>query len=170
MPLDEYRSKRNFKVTPEPPSSKKKSGKKLIYVIQKHQASRLHYDLRLEERGVLRSWAIPKTPEDKPGKKYLAIATEDHPVGYENFEGLIPKPEYGAGTVEIWDRGEYEPVIRAENELVFKITGERLNGYFALIRIKDRKGSKNTWLFFKLKNEPGLERSGRKDGVRQPEK
>lgn len=156
MALKEYRSKRDFQVTAEPSGSRPKDGRDgLVYVIQKHDASHLHYDLRLEEDGRLKSWAVPKPPVDKPGVKRLAVPVEDHPLGYESFEGTIPEGQYGAGTVEIWDRGEYQPLERTEDRFIIRITGRRLNGDFALIRIKDRNKDKFLWLFFKLGDEPG---------------
>lgn len=156
MPLKEYRSKRDFKATSEPEASTPR-GKAHgpVYVIQKHNASHLHYDLRLEQDGVLRSWAVPKPPVNKPGLKRLAVPVEDHPLGYEAFEGAIPEGQYGAGTVEIWDSGEYEPLERTEDKLIIRIKGRRLSGDFALIRIKDRKSAKPVWLFFKLALTPG---------------
>lgn len=150
MPLTEYRKKRNFAKTPEPAraAAKKKSG--LVYVIQKHDANRLHYDLRLEMDGVLKSWALPKEPPDEPGVKRLAVPTEDHPLGYENFEGVIPEPEYGAGKVEIWDNGEYVPLESGSDRLVVEVRGHRLQGRYALVKIqnRERKGG-FVWLFFK---------------------
>ncbi len=112
MSLKEYRAKRNFSRTPEPEGKGKEGESKenLVYVIQKHRATHLHYDLRLEEEGVLKSWAIPKEPPLNPGVKRLAVETEDHPLGYEDFEGEIPEGEYGAGIVEIWDKGSYLPL------------------------------------------------------------
>jgi DNA ligase D-like protein (predicted 3'-phosphoesterase) len=152
--LKEYRKKRRFARTSEPAESRaKKAGSDLVYAIQKHQASRLHYDLRLEAGGVLRSWAIPKVPANKQGVKRLAVQTEDHPLGYEDFEGTIPEPEYGAGTVEIWDRGTYRPLETVADKIVLEISGHRLRGRFALIRIKAAKGGDKNWLFFKLKDE-----------------
>jgi len=152
MDLKEYRDKRDFSKTPEPRPRKPGAGRpNLVYVIQEHDASRLHYDLRLERSGVLQSWAIPKLPVMEQGVKRLAIQTEDHPLGYEDFEGVIPKPEYGAGTVKIWDRGVYTPVETAPDRLVVDIDGRRLKGRFALIRIKAREGSDKAWLFFKIK-------------------
>jgi DNA ligase D-like protein (predicted 3'-phosphoesterase) len=150
MPLTEYGKKRDFAKTPEParPAAKKKTG--LVYVIQKHDASRLHYDLRLETDGVLKSWALPKEPPNEPGVKRLAVPTEDHPLGYESFEGVIPEPEYGAGRVEIWDSGEYVPLESGPDRLVIEVKGRRLKGRFVLVRIKNRdpKGG-FVWLFFK---------------------
>ncbi len=160
MSLKEYRAKRNFGKTSEPaePRAKDSSGH-LVYVIQKHKASRLHFDLRLEVDGVLKSWAVPKVPVNKEGVKRLAVQTEDHPIGYENFEGEIPEPEYGAGTVEIWDRGVYEPLETTPGKMVVALKGRKLRGRFALIQIKAREGGDKNWLFFKLKSEVG-----RKDG------
>jgi DNA ligase D-like protein (predicted 3'-phosphoesterase) len=153
MKLKEYRAKRNFAKTSEPPESgEKRTDGGLIYVIQKHNASRLHYDLRLEENGVLTSWAVPKTPPLNEGEKRLAVQTEDHPIDYAGFEGVIPEGEYGAGTVEIWDKGTYEPVeITAEKKIV-NIHGGKLNGRYALIKLKPRGKEKDVnWLFFKTK-------------------
>ncbi len=160
MSLKEYQAKRDFKRTGEPPESRPGSPPgELIYVIQKHKASHLHYDLRLESDGVLKSWAVPKVPVDKEGVKRLAVETEDHPLGYESFEGEIPEPEYGAGTVEIWDKGVYRPVETGPGKMVVDIEGRKLRGRFALIRIKSREGGDRNWLFFKMKTDVG-----RKDG------
>jgi DNA ligase D-like protein (predicted 3'-phosphoesterase) len=157
MSLKEYRQKRHFRRTSEPGASRSGSpGGGLVYVIQKHRASRLHFDLRLEEGGVLRSWAVPKVPVNKEGVKRLAVQVEDHPLGYEKFEGRIPEPEYGAGTVEIWDRGTYRPLESSPGKLVVEISGRRLGGRFALIRIRAKEGGDTSWLFFKLKDQlPG---------------
>jgi DNA ligase D-like protein (predicted 3'-phosphoesterase) len=144
MELEEYVKKRNFEKSPEPKGKVKPSNGK-IYVIQKHDASHLHYDLRLEMDGVLKSWAIPKEPPAVKGVKRLAVQVEDHPVEYANFEGEIPEGEYGAGTVEIWDKGFYVLRERTEDKLVFEIQGEKLRGLYCLIRFKDKKN----WLFFK---------------------
>src|SRR3989338_3591854 len=122
MPLEDYKKKRRFNQTPEPEGNvSEKPSSKLIYVIQKHDASHLHYDLRLEINGVLKSWAIPKEPPEKEGIKRLAIETEDHPIGYEKFEGVIPEGEYGAGTVEIWDKGSYLTEEIKDDKIIFKI-------------------------------------------------
>lgn len=155
MGLKEYHSKRNFSHTPEPKGEERPERKKrgLVYVIQKHQASHLHYDLRLEEDGVLKSWAIPKEPPSVAGIKRLAVQTEDHPLGYEDFEGVIPEGEYGAGKVEIWDRGTYFPRESVAGRKVLVIKGEKLRGIFVLIKIKSKEGSDKNWLFFKLKEE-----------------
>jgi len=118
-----------------------------IYVIQKHQASHLHWDLRLEMDGVLKSWAVPKEPPAKSGIRRLAVQVEDHPIEYANFEGVIPEGQYGAGIVEIWDKGTYRLIERTPDKIVFEIHGKRLKGKYCLLRFK---GEKN-WLFFKKK-------------------
>jgi DNA ligase D-like protein (predicted 3'-phosphoesterase) len=153
MGLKKYREKRDFAKTPEPPETgKKRTDRGLIYVIQKHDASRLHYDLRLEENGVLTSWAVPKTPPLKEGEKRLAVQTEDHPIDYAGFEGIIPEGEYGAGTVEIWDKGTYEPVEMTAEKKIVDIHGRKLAGRYALIKLKPRGKEKDVnWLFFKTK-------------------
>ena len=120
--------------------------KERIYVVQKHRARRLHWDLRLEMDGVLKSWAIPKEPLNQKGVKRLAIQVEDHALEYANFEGTIPEGYYGAGKVEIWDRGTYELEKREENKIVVRIRGEKLKGRFCLIKLKNRK---KEWIFFK---------------------
>ncbi|MBX4201995.1 DNA ligase, partial [Candidatus Saccharibacteria bacterium] len=163
MLLSEYRRKRSFTKTPEPKGRVRKSGKKLEFVIQKHQASSLHYDFRLELDGVLKSWAVPKGPSLNPDIKRLAMQVEDHPYDYRKFEGLIPKGNYGAGNVIIWDRGWYEPyendgaadeVLKAglkKGELKFMMHGEKLKGSFALV--KTPRMGKNAWLLIKHKDE-----------------
>jgi DNA ligase D-like protein (predicted 3'-phosphoesterase) len=151
MTLSEYKQKRNFSETAEPGDSavinESKENNELIFVVQKHDASHLHYDLRLEVAGVLKSWAVPKTPPDEPGVKRLAVETEDHPIEYAHFEGVIPEGNYGAGTVEIWDKGKFIPGKIENNEIIFRLEGNKLNGSFALIRLKNSKN----WLFFKKK-------------------
>jgi len=144
--LEEYWKKRDFEKTKEPRGEEKTSGGK-IYVIQKHQARRLHYDLRLEMDGVLKSWAVPKEPPREKGVKRLAVEVEDHPVEYANFEGTISEGQYGAGTVEIWDKGQYVLKERDEGTLVFEIKGNKLRGDYCLVRFKGREN----WLFFKKK-------------------
>ena len=146
MGLEEYLKKRNFERTNEPRGEEETGGGN-IYVIQKHQARRLHYDLRLEMNGVLKSWAIPKTPPTEKGIKRLAVQVEDHPLEYANFEGTIPEGQYGAGTVEIWDKGQYVLKEKDEDKLVFEIKGSRLRGDYCLVRFK----GKENWLFFKKK-------------------
>lgn len=141
--LKEYKSKRNFAVTAEPSGSIKarpKSG--LLYVIQKHQASHLHYDFRLEWRGVLLSWAVPKGPSLDPSVKRLATQVEDHPVDYGGFEGIIPEGQYGGGTVMLWDRGTWTPEVPdvdaalREGNLKFTLAGTKLRGSWVLVRTK----------------------------------
>ena len=126
MSLEEYEKKRNFKKSHEPKGEIKK-GKDNIYVIQKHDASHLHFDLRLEMDAVLKSWAIPKSPPTEKGVKRLAVATEDHPVDYADFEGEIPEGQYGAGTVEIWDKGTYELEEKKKDKIVIQFL-ENLKG------------------------------------------
>lgn len=144
--LKQYSKKRNFKSTNEPRGEiKAQNGN--IYVIQKHAATHLHYDLRLEMDGVLKSWAVPKEPPTVIGVRRLAVQVEDHPVEYANFEGEIPEGEYGAGMVEIWDRGTYRLLERKEDKFIVEINGEKLKGVYVLLRFKDQKN----WLFFKKK-------------------
>lgn len=147
--LKDYHAKRDFKTTPEPVEGGSDSGKK--FVIHRHQASHLHYDLRLEMGGVLKSWAVPKGPPVEPAEKRLAIEVEDHPLAYGDFEGTIPEGQYGAGTVEIWDSGTFEPLEEKDpqeqlkaGKLVFALKGKRLNGRFALIKTSYAPKS---WLF-----------------------
>ncbi len=158
-PLKKYKEKRDFKKTPEPTSSEKISSNKPRFVIQKHDASRLHYDFRLEVNGVLKSWAIPKGPSMDPRQKRLAVPTEDHPIDYIDFEGIIPKGNYGAGTVIVWDTGTYQnlkkniPMDKAieEGHVDIQLEGEKLKGGYALIQTG--KGNKKFWLLFKKKDE-----------------
>ena len=153
MNLKEYKEKRNFQKTPEPKGSgerRKKSEGGLAYAIQRHQASHLHYDLRLEEGNTLKSWAIPKEPPVEEGVRRLAVQTEDHPPGYEEFEGVIPEGEYGAGTVEIWDRGTYIPLETTPGKRVIDIRGKKLKGRYVLIKLKAKVPDDKNWLFFKL--------------------
>ncbi len=166
MPLEDYNKKRNFKETSEPEGKEKASGTKLKFVIQRHAATRLHYDFRLEMDGVLKSWAVPKGPSLNPADKRLAMMVEDHPYSYRTFEGSIPKGNYGAGEVEIWDEGTYEPiekvkgktddlVMRAElhkQSLKFVLHGKKLKGEFALVKIKNSK-DENAWLLIKHKDK-----------------
>jgi DNA ligase D-like protein (predicted 3'-phosphoesterase) len=146
LSLKKYQRKRDFQKTTEPTGEVKVSERR-IYVIQKHAATHLHFDLRLEMDGVLKSWAIPKEPPTSPAVKRLAVQVEDHPVEYASFEGTIPEGEYGAGTVEIWDKGTYKLIDRKEDKLIVKIDGAKLNGVYVLVRFKDKKN----WLFFKKK-------------------
>ena len=146
MSLKEYQGKRKFEKTTEPKGELKMSSEN-IYLIQKHAATHLHYDLRLEMDGVLKSWAIPKDPPLAIGVRRLAVQVEDHPIEYANFEGTIPEGEYGAGTVEIWDKGTYKLVDRKEDKLIVEINGNKLKGVYVLLRFKEQKN----WLFFKKK-------------------
>jgi len=155
MALEEYKRKRDFQRTPEPPPKVGK-GERRRYVIQKHRASRLHYDFRLEMEGVLKSWAVPKGPSLDPADKRLAMQVEDHPVSYFDFEGIIPPGNYGAGTVMVWDVGTWEPEGEAhttlqKGDLKFRLEGKKLKGSFALVHIRSRRpGSKgNEWLLIK---------------------
>ena len=124
---------------------------KPVYVIQKHRASHLHYDLRLEMGGVLKSWALPKEPPRAKGIKRLAVMVEDHELGYQKFKGTIPEGSYGAGTVEIWDDGYYVPIETKDSSIVFDIHGKKLSGSYCLIKLKPKsiKDKGKNWLFFK---------------------
>ena len=119
-----------------------------IFVIQKHKATHLHYDFRIEKDGVLKSWAIPKEPPQEVGVRRLAIQVGDHELGYENFEGTIPEGMYGAGIVEIWDKGYYVPIKFQPNELIFELKGKKLNGVYCLIKLKPGSSGDKNWLFF----------------------
>jgi DNA ligase D-like protein (predicted 3'-phosphoesterase) len=151
MSLKNYTRKREFAKTPEPSYSDLKKNQKKIYVIQKHYASRLHFDLRLEENGVLKSWALPKPPPFQIGVKRLAIQTEDHPIGYEGFEGIIPEGLYGAGKVEIGDKGHYRIIESSPSKKIIEIFGNKLKGHYVLIKLKSNDIKDNNWLFFKMK-------------------
>ena len=122
------------------------------FVVHEHDASRLHYDFRLEMDGVLRSWAVPKGPSMDPSEKRLAVQVEDHPLEYIDFEGTIPEGEYGAGTVGVWDHGTYTPLLEKAEEIKFSLNGEKLQGSFVLVKLK--KGEKgNEWLLIKHKDK-----------------
>jgi len=166
MSLSLYKKKRSFEKTPEPSGNgKRKKEKQLLFVVQKHHASHLHYDFRLEMGGVLKSWAVPKGPSLNPSDKRLAMEVEDHPFDYKDFEGIIPKGNYGAGTVIVWDNGTYEPsetVNAKEPEkqllhdlhkgtLSIRLHGQKLNGDFALVKTKGRE--ENAWLLIKKKDK-----------------
>lgn len=155
MKLDDYQHKRDFSRTPEPagapdpgsPAGVPDPGSPpgpLRFVVQEHHARRLHWDFRIEAGGVLRSWAVPKGPPTEPGTKRLAVATEDHPLEYLDFEGLIPEGNYGAGRVSIWDRGHYAVADQSEGKLLLVLRGGRLNGAYYLVRTKD-----DQWLMWK---------------------
>ncbi|MDD5031913.1 MAG: DNA polymerase ligase N-terminal domain-containing protein [Patescibacteria group bacterium] len=147
MTLVAYQKKREFKKTSEPKGVIKKTGLSR-FVVQKHQARNLHYDFRLEAEGVLKSWAVPKGVPEEAGIKRLAIQVEDHPVDYINFSGVIPKGEYGAGTVGIWDKGKWNLIEGdlGSGSLKFNLMGKKLKGEYVLVRFKD----KNNWLIYKL--------------------
>ena len=177
MALEEYKRKRRFEETPEPaPKLEKKKGNR--FVVQKHEATRLHYDFRLEMEGVLKSWAVPKGPSLDPADKRLSMQVEDHPVSYFDFEGNIPEGNYGAGSVMVWDVGTWQPLspvpvdgkyvpgteaeaaaMIAKGDLKFRLNGKRLKGDFALIKMKGRRpGSKgNEWLMIKKHDDHVVE-------------
>ncbi len=164
MSLIRYNEKRNFKSTSEPEGGKPKSGQ-LVFVIQKHAASHLHYDFRLEMEGVLKSWAVPKGPSTDPPTKRLAMMVEDHPYNYRDFEGSIPEGNYGAGTVIVWDEGWYEPLEKIEGKkaqekhllkqlkdgsIKIVMHGKKMKGEWALVHTKQ---SENSWLLIKHKDK-----------------
>jgi bifunctional non-homologous end joining protein LigD len=152
MPLKEYREKRDFKKTDEPAGGKKESGRiGKIFVVQEHQASHHHFDLRLERDGVLVSFAVPKSIPVMSGEKKLAVRTEDHPLEYADFEGTIPEGEYGAGEVTIWDRGLYEPLEWKDDKIEVVMKGDKLSGLYVLVRFK--KAGEKDWLLFKAKDD-----------------
>jgi len=166
--LTEYKKKRDFKITPEPagwrekpaakraPSAKRSPVRKLAFVVQKHRATQLHYDFRLEWKGVMLSWAVPKGPSLDPSVKRMAMPTEDHPIEYNEFEGVIPEGQYGGGTVMIWDHGTWEPeqddpgAALKKGDLKFTLHGKKLKGSFVLVRLKPRSSeSRAAWLLIK---------------------
>ena len=145
MKLQEYRKKRQFDLTPEPRGSsvpKQKADESLVYVVQKHMSSHLHYDFRLEWRGLLLSWVVPKGPSLNPAVRRLAMQTEDHPVEYADFEGVIPAGQYGSGTVMLWDRGTWQPenadvdASLQKGEIKFTLRGKKLQGSWVLVRTR----------------------------------
>jgi bifunctional non-homologous end joining protein LigD len=153
--LAEYNRKRRFDVTPEPAGKMGRARKEALeFVIQKHRASRLHYDFRLEHDGVMLSWAVPKGPSLDPSNKRFAMQTEDHPIEYNQFEGVIPEGQYGGGTVMIWDRGSWEPEVEdveqalAKGDLKFKLHGKKLRGSWVLVRMRPRQ-----WLLIKHRDK-----------------
>jgi len=153
--LAEYHRKRRFGVTPEPAGRPgRRRERNLAFVVQKHRASALHYDVRLEHDGAMQSWAVPKGPSLDPATKRLAMMTEPHPMDYNDFEGVIPEREYGGGTVMIWDRGTWEPetadvgVGLAKGELKFRLHGRKLNGSWVLVRTRNRQ-----WLLIKHRDQ-----------------
>ncbi len=173
MSLSLYKKKRHFDETPEPEGKEKSSKGTLKFVIQKHDASHLHYDFRLEMEGVLKSWAVPKGPSLNPADKRLAMMVEDHPYDYKNFEGVIPEGNYGGGTVIVWDEGTYEPLdaeglSRKEQEklllkqlysgsLKFIMHGEKLKGEFALFKLKGNERGEKSWILMKKNDEYATE-------------
>ena len=165
MPLEEYRTKRDFAKTPEPAGSTSAESGELLYVIQKHAATRLHWDLRLELDGVLLSWAIPRGPSLDTADKRLAVHVEDHPVEYGSFEGIIPKGEYGGGTVMLWDRGTWQPdhgdprAHLEQGHLKFYLFGERLRGRWMLVKTKGYGGRGDSWLLFKERDDEARPRA-----------
>ncbi|MBN9517085.1 non-homologous end-joining DNA ligase [bacterium] len=155
MPLEAYRAKRDFTQTREPAvAGRTVAHARPIFVVQEHHASHLHYDFRLEQDGVLKSWAVPKGPSLDPAVKRLAVEVEDHPLAYAGFEGTIPKGQYGGGEVFIWDRGTYEPGAGsiAGGRLDFTLHGDKLKGGFTLLRMKPRARGKPQWLLMKARD------------------
>ena len=175
--LSKYHAKRDFTKTAEPRGqSSPTTGKRLRFVIQKHDATRLHYDLRLELDGVFKSWAVTRGPSLDPHDKRLAVEVEDHPLDYGDFEGTIPKGQYGGGTVMLWDRGYWEPEgnetpeeALAKGDFKFTLEGERLHGSWVLVRMKnDRTGGKRTnWLLIKHRDELPSRRQWRRNPRRE---
>jgi len=164
MSLETYRKKRNFAVTPEPSGATRRAamGKRLRYVVQMHQASHLHYDFRLEWNGVLLSWAVPRGPSLDPAVKRLGMRVEEHPLDYAGFEGVIPKGEYGAGTVMVWDKGAWVPdnpdvdAALRRGDLKFTLHGEKLKGSWVLVRTKSGyppSSGRPAWLLIKHRDE-----------------
>ncbi|HEX3993734.1 MAG TPA: non-homologous end-joining DNA ligase, partial [Acetobacteraceae bacterium] len=168
--LTRYREKRDFSRTPEPAGKVHRPGQALSFVVQRHAARRLHYDLRLEWHGVMKSWAVTRGPSLDPADKRLAVEVEDHPIDYNSFEGTIPKPDYGGGTVQIWDRGTWAPLDPdtvdkdlTKGELKFVLAGERLNGGFVLVRMKPRRGESDkhhNWLLIKERDSAATPGAG----------
>jgi len=151
MTLRAYKQKRKFSKTPEPEGREiNKKHKKPIFVMHKHNASHLHWDLRLEIDRVLKSWAVPKEPPKVKNVKRLAIQVEDHPIEYAKFKGVIPEGNYGAGKVEIWDKGNYELKEKTKDKIEFKLHGKKLKGNFVLIKTNYGNKPKKSWLFFKI--------------------
>jgi bifunctional non-homologous end joining protein LigD len=171
MSLTTYNKKRDFKVTSEP-EGKKSADKASRFVVQRHHASRLHYDFRLELGGVLKSWAVPKGPSLNPKDKRLAMMVEDHPVSYIDFTGTIPEGNYGAGKVIIWDKGnflainkDHEPISEKQalaaiknGELKFFMNGKKLKGEFVLVHLKSDTKNSNSWLLIKHRDEYAVDK------------
>src|SRR5215213_7307755 len=168
MALKEYRRKRNFQKTPEPAGQAKTSKGGRRFVVQKHDASRLHYDFRLELDGVLKSWAVPKGPGTDPKAKSLAVEVEDHPLDYADFEGTIPQGQYGGGTVMVWDQGTWEPEGDAakalrQGKLNFELHGQKLHGHWTLVRMAEREKDRghNNWLLIKRSDSGSAATNGK---------
>ena len=147
LTLESYKKKRQLAQTPEPGAEVKETGRNR-FVVQEHRASRLHWDFRLELDGVLKSWAVPRGPPEEPGLRRLAVEVEDHPVDYISFEGTIPEGRYGAGSVKIWDKGSFKLKRRTDDMYEFWLKGKRLNGKYALVRLKQKN-----WLILKTKTD-----------------
>src|SRR5438067_5057153 len=170
MALEEYNRKRDFRKTPEPAGRVRKHAPTvpLSFVVQKHAASRLHYDFRLELNGVLLSWAVPKGPSLDPGEKRLAVHVEDHPLDYGGFEGVIPEGQYGGGTVLLWDRGSWIPEgpdpaeAYRKGALKFRLEGDKLHGHWALVRMGGKAANERheNWLLIKEHDEVAVPHSG----------
>ena len=157
-PLKTYKAKRNFSITSEPAEGGEANEKALSFVVQKHWATRLHYDFRLELDGAMKSWAIPKGPSFDSKDKRLAVHVEDHPISYNRFEGQIPAGQYGAGKVIIWDKGTWIPLEDPhknyrEGNLKFELRGVKLRGHWALVRMKSNGEKQEPWLLIKEKDE-----------------
>lgn len=171
MALTKYNKKRNFEETSEPEGKVNKSASKLIFVVQRHKASRLHYDFRLELDGVLKSWAVPKGPSLNPKDKRLAMMVEDHPYDYKDFAGIIPEGNYGAGIVEIWDKGTFADIENSalkeaeknlqkglkSGDFKFQLFGKKLKGEFVLVKLKKGDKEDNSWLLIKHRDEYATE-------------
>jgi DNA ligase D-like protein (predicted 3'-phosphoesterase) len=160
LTLKEYQKKRDFKLTPEPKKSKASKKYKNLFVIQKHDATNLHYDFRIEIEGVLVSWAVPKGPSTDPQEKRLAIRTENHPLEYADFEGIIPENQYGAGTVIVWDQGKYKnqrdiemSKALAEGKIEIWLKGKKIQGGYNLIKTGKNKQGKEQWLLMKANDK-----------------
>ena len=159
--LENYRKKRNFQHTPEPTGERRTPAAEDggLFVVHKHAARRLHFDLRLEHNGVLESWAVPKGPGREPGDKRLAVRVEDHPLEYSDFEGVIPRGEYGAGTVMLWDRGRWVARRRDSDRIDFVLEGQKLHGAWSLVRMGGRAARDgDNWLLIK-RSDPGAKRN-----------
>ncbi|MFF1957286.1 DNA polymerase ligase N-terminal domain-containing protein [Streptomyces sp. NPDC058220] len=176
-PLEPYRGKRHFDATAEPSGEGGQAGDEPSFVVQIHDARRMHFDFRLEVDGVLKSWAVPKGPSTHPGDKRLAVPTEDHPLEYREYEGVIPRGEYGGGAVIVWDQGTYRPLGRdrpgraatfgealAHGHASFWLDGTKLRGGYALTRIRNGDGDEEAWLLVKEKDS-----AARHDGPATPD-